>query len=408
MAYTTINEDTFYIQGGSLVTGPDTYTNTSQFYSLDLTQPTWSTLNPPWKALSAYPFDLSAEAPSYGHSISVASDSSSFTLWISSPNVVVTYNIASGTWKQVLPSPPLTLFRGSDMQAATDPTTGLVYIPGGEATYNMMSVYSFSTGMSPSVTIPSTLMKAGGYYTFVWSQVRKTFIYFGGNAEASNPFFEFSPSLNKWTTLPTVGSNIPPFKIRSCMVPAYNGTKMLLFGGNTNLTPSVDTLYILDLVNMTWTQAPSSLEPRSAMACSVSGDNFIVWGGYWKTPATTYDAASPPLLIYNIYLGKWTTTFTRGSHPNEAATGNPNPGKPVDGGNGGSSGGNSGDGKGAAIGGGIAAGMVIIAAIAFFFIRKRRQTLKQDQQPTVTSKEAEAAYQEQGPRDPILASVENP
>lgn len=205
MAYTTINEDTFYIQGGSLVTGPDTYTNTSQFYSLDLTQPTWSTLNPPWKALSAYPFDLSAEAPSYGHSISVASDSSSFTLWISSPNVVVTYNIASGTWKQVLPSPPLTLFRGSDMQAATDPTTGLVYIPGGEATNNMMSVYSFSTGMSPSVTIPSTLMKAGGYYTFVWSQVRKTFIYFGGNAEASNPFFEFSPSLNKWTTLVRLG-----------------------------------------------------------------------------------------------------------------------------------------------------------------------------------------------------------
>jgi hypothetical protein len=60
---------------------------------------------------------------------------------------------------------------------------------------------------------------------------------------------------------------------------AYNGTKMILFGGNTDMTQSVDTLYILDVPSMTWTQAPSSLDARSDMACSVSGDNFIVWGG---------------------------------------------------------------------------------------------------------------------------------
>lgn len=113
-----------------------------------------------------------------------------------------------------------------------------------------------------------------------------------------------------------------------------------------------------------------------------------------------------------MYLGKWTTTFTRGSHPNEvattyptpSATGNPSPGKP-----GGYTGGGSGsDVDGAAIGGGVAAGVVVIAAIAFFFIRKRRQTRKQHQQPAVTSKEAEAAHQEQGRRDPIQAPIENP
>ena len=207
MGYTTINEDTFYIQGGTLITGTGTSaSNTSQFYALDLTQPTWDTLNPPWKAL-AYPIGLAALSTTAGHSISVAPDSSSFTMWIYNPNLIVTYNVASGAWAQVLPTPPTTLFKGNDLQAATDPSTGLVYIPGAAAHYNTMSVYSFSTGMSPSVAIPYTLIFGGGYYAFVWSQVRKTFIYFGGDTATLNPFFEFSPTFSKWTTLVRLGES---------------------------------------------------------------------------------------------------------------------------------------------------------------------------------------------------------
>ncbi|KAK3823753.1 MAG: hypothetical protein JOS17DRAFT_804865 [Linnemannia elongata] len=175
---------------------------------------------------------------------------------------------------------------------------------------------------------------------------------------------------------------------------------MLLFGGNTDTTESVDTLHILDLVTMKWTQAPSSLDARSDMACSVSGDNFIVWGGYKRNPVNVFVPSSPTPIIYNIYLGKWTTTFTRGSHPNGSTyptptpTWNPNPPKkPI---------------NGAAIGGGVAVGIVVIAAIAFFFLRRRRQTRKQHQPPAVPSKETEAAHQEQGHRDRILATNEDP
>jgi hypothetical protein len=200
MAYATINEDTFYVQGGTLITGTGSSTNTSQFYALDLTQPTWNTLNPPWKAL-VYPANLNALSLTAGHSISVAPDSSSFTMWIYSPNLIVNYNVASGVWTQVLPTPSLTLFQGSDLQAATDPTTGLVYIPGAPGTYNTMSVYTPSIGMALSVPIPSTLVAATGFYTFVWSQIRKTFIFFSGNAATPNPFFEFSPSAGKWTAM---------------------------------------------------------------------------------------------------------------------------------------------------------------------------------------------------------------
>lgn len=197
MAYTTISENTFYIQGGLLITGAGTSSsNTSQFYALDLTQPTWNTLNPPWKALT-YPATLTSTS---GHSISVAPDNSAFTMWMAS-NLVATYTIGSNSWAQILPNPPATLFKGSNLQAATDPTSGLVYIPGAAGTPNSMSVFSSSTGMALSVPMPPTLIAAGSFYSFVWSQVRKTFIYYGGNAATSNPFFEFSPSSGKWSSM---------------------------------------------------------------------------------------------------------------------------------------------------------------------------------------------------------------
>ncbi|KAG0276359.1 hypothetical protein BGZ96_003340 [Linnemannia gamsii] len=390
MAYTTINEDTFYIQGGTLITGTGSSTNSSQFYALDLTQPTWNTLNPPWKAL-VYPADLNALSPTEGHSIAVAPDSNSFTMWIYNPNLIVEYDVSSGIWSQVRYTPPLTLFKGNDLQAATDPTSGFVYIPGAAGTPNSMSVYTPSTtGMALSIPIPSTLVAATGFYTFVWSQLRKTFIYYGGNSATVNPFFEFSPSAGKWTAMPSTGS-IPPFQIRSCMVPAYNGTKMILFGGNTETTQSVDSLFILDVPSMSWTKAPNSLDARSDMGCSVSGDNFIVWGGYKRNPESAFVPSSPSPIIYNLNLGQWTTTFTRGSHPSLSVD-------PTNSGGGGGV-------NGAAIAGGIAAAVVIIAVIAFFLIRKHRQR-NRHRQPTI-SKESEADGQQHGRRDSALPSIEN-
>ncbi|KAG9071500.1 hypothetical protein KI688_005712 [Linnemannia hyalina] len=371
MAYTTINENTFFIQGGLLITGPGTSSsNTSQFYSLDLTQPTWNTLNPPWKPLT-YPTTLTSTS---GHSMSVAQDNSGFTMWMA-PGLVATYTIGSNSWAQILPTPPATLFTGSNLHAATDPTSGLVYLPGAAGTPNSMSVYSSSTGMAPSVPMAPTLVAAGSFYSFVWSQIRKSFIYYGGNAATPNPFFEFSPSAGKWTSMPITGSITPPFQMRSCMVPAYNGTKILLFGGNTDTTQSVDSLFILDVQTMTWTQADSSLDARSDMACSVSGDNFIVWGGYKRFPGNPFLPASATPLIYNIHLGKWTTTYTRGSNPPApvtTGTGKPNP-SPTGNDDTNNKGGGGGGSNGAAIGGAVAGVVVVAAIIAFFVVRRRRQ-----------------------------------
>lgn len=56
---------------------------------------------------------------------------------------------------------------------------------------------------------------------------------------------------------------------------------MILFGGQTFDGATPGNLYTLDMESMTWnlTQTVPSSQSRHSMACSVSGDNFIIWGG---------------------------------------------------------------------------------------------------------------------------------
>ncbi|KAG0307048.1 hypothetical protein BGZ97_000529, partial [Linnemannia gamsii] len=82
MAYTTIDENMFYMQGG-VIYGPAGPT-TNQFYTLDLTQPTWTTSKPPWKAM-VYPETLNLRAKNNKHSISVSPDNQNLTFWVAYP-----------------------------------------------------------------------------------------------------------------------------------------------------------------------------------------------------------------------------------------------------------------------------------------------------------------------------------
>lgn len=56
---------------------------------------------------------------------------------------------------------------------------------------------------------------------------------------------------------------------------------MILFGGQTFNGATPGSLYTLDMESMTWdlTQTVPTSQSRHSMACSVSGDNFIIWGG---------------------------------------------------------------------------------------------------------------------------------
>lgn len=71
------------------------------------------------------------------------------------------------------------------------------------------------------------------------------------------------------------------------MVPAYNGTKMVVFGGwkpaiaGSDQGPTYSSaLYMLDVMTMNWTLLSDQVvNGRRDMACTVVGDNFVAWGG---------------------------------------------------------------------------------------------------------------------------------
>lgn len=200
MAYTTVNEDTLFMQGG-VSYGPAGPT-TNQFYTLDLTQPTWTTVNPPWRA-RVYPESLNLIARINKHSISVSPDKQNLTFWVAYPGMVLNYTIATDTWTQV--SKPSQLTSSGDLHAETDPRTGLVYYPGG---YNnvSMGVYNPATQSFTPATSPNGFVN-DRFYAFVWSEVRNTFIFFGNTPiRETNPFVEYSTSTNKWTALVCLSS----------------------------------------------------------------------------------------------------------------------------------------------------------------------------------------------------------
>ncbi|KAF9541110.1 hypothetical protein EC957_003391 [Mortierella hygrophila] len=355
MAYTAIDESTLYIQGGIILPPPGgTAKITSQFYALDLTQD-WNATSPPWKALTA-PTTTATQLSS--QSMTFSPDRQTLTLWSVYPTVAVNYSITDASWTKVPFSVGLVI-SGSGLRAASDPATGAVYIPGvGPLNANYMVRYSYLTGLVTLINIPLALVPVLDSYSFVWS---------------------------------------------------YNGTKMILFGGDGS-GPSVASLSILDIPTMTWTVGKDAPDARSEMACAVAGDNFVVWGGYKEM--LSVDSVAVPItpLIFNIKTGKWTEKFVRGANGNktEGAPGGV-PGTGTGGGSGSGSGGsgsesgpvgggvspiagggsNTGSGEivggggitttsGAAIGGGVAVGVGVLAGIIFLFVQRRRQRSTKD------------------------------
>ncbi|KAF9905010.1 hypothetical protein EC991_002073 [Linnemannia zychae] len=142
----------------------------------------------------------------------------------------------------------------------------------------------------------------------------------GGNyANLSNLYgnpnlFEFIPST------PTEGQAPPALK-EHCMVSALGGSKMVLYGGtliDTNNTLQGD-IYILDIATLTWTKGPvpSSSQRRRNMACTVAGNNFVVWGGQ------SLSGEFMNTTVYDLQSNQWTTQFSLSSPPSfvmQAAT----------------------------------------------------------------------------------------
>ncbi|KAF9096283.1 hypothetical protein BGX23_011673 [Mortierella sp. AD031] len=307
--YASDGEKTLYIRGGSTTPGdqPDQITPTNQFYSLDLTT-SWSTSNPAWRSLSNPEKTIPVSVYN-----SLAISGGTLVEWSISPGVTV-YNLVENSWStSPYPGQGLTINNGT--RIAIDPT-GRAYVPSASANGTQMA--QFVPGEKNTkidlVNMPLNDDKMWGltFYSFVWSQTRSSFLLYGGftinngvklcNAQ----LWEYKSTT--WSPVPTKGSPIARGDVSNhCMVPAYGGTKMILFGGERAIDFAVMSwIYILDVPTMTWTvgkPAPAD-QARRSMACAVSGDEFVAWGGYNKETMM-----GPAPLVYNIKTDTWTSEF---------------------------------------------------------------------------------------------------
>ncbi|KAF9140845.1 hypothetical protein BG015_001502 [Linnemannia schmuckeri] len=94
----------------------------------------------------------------------------------------------------------------------------------------------------------------------------------------------------------------------------HNGTKLILFGGHSANSVSTGSLYILDVHTMTWARGPNvhSAQYRSHLACTVTRDNFIAFGGIRRVDAIASTRLDATPLIYNLRKNRWVQHFTQG------------------------------------------------------------------------------------------------
>ncbi|KAG0063797.1 hypothetical protein BGZ89_009603 [Linnemannia elongata] len=153
-AYATVDENTFYIQGGANVSNIDI--KYDQFHSLDLTQ-NWNVTNPPWSAVAVG--TVPARLKTAYHSTSLSRDRKTMTFWniYSLSFYSINYHLDTNAWDDVSIPQSLQPSGLALARAATDSTTDRVYIPGG-ASNNSMLMYDPSSKNSTGLANPPANM----------------------------------------------------------------------------------------------------------------------------------------------------------------------------------------------------------------------------------------------------------
>lgn len=190
-----------YVLGGNPNSGNNGPPLT-QFYSLDLTAP-WNNTAPAWTELSAGPAQAVFPA-------TFSQDQKKMIVFhLNAPTNASRYDVTTGVW-----TPSNAALPGSDFQgigAITDSNSGLVYMTAGYTSRlrDSLDVYNFNTDTATQTAMPgpNIILPARAYYGNVWSQYRKSILYFGGYNIANkaivggNVVTELVTLTQKWNTL---------------------------------------------------------------------------------------------------------------------------------------------------------------------------------------------------------------
>ncbi|KAG0379265.1 hypothetical protein BGX24_001088 [Mortierella sp. AD032] len=200
MAFASIQDQTLYVQGG--------YSNTftDQFYALNLTKDSWSPLSPPWTPLiNPSIFTPTDVRVTISNGMTVTKDQKRLVIWAGTG--VFWFNLETSLWdhRSVSGLAGEGILYYSYRRAATDGETGLIYIPSAAQGGSKMVVLDPDTLDARTVDMPPTSLIGAviSLYGWIWSDLRKSFIFTGGEYTSFNNdrTLEYFPGNNTWTQL---------------------------------------------------------------------------------------------------------------------------------------------------------------------------------------------------------------
>ncbi|KAG0087334.1 F-box only protein 42 [Podila epicladia] len=306
-----------FIEGKAMyVTGGHSgASNLSQTFSLDLSSP-WTITAPKFTRLN------SVRSPS-DYQIPSALDKDQIGWLIVSGTQAYRYDVSQNLWSTF---DTLTNLFPADkwyLQATVDPVSNNFLIPNGFITptatgvISSMMQYDIVSGRTSSISMANGPIDHAAA-SVVWSRYLKKLVMFGGllGNDTFNSLHTYD-SASGWAAITPTNPGPSP-RAYHCAVVANNGTKMVVFGGITDIpsnTVSGD-IYVLDLTTWAWSVGTplSSDLARANTACGATGDYFVSWGG---SRVDNIIVSSNITLLFNIKTMSWTDSFVPPPTPPE-------------------------------------------------------------------------------------------
>ncbi|KAK5814604.1 hypothetical protein F5H01DRAFT_346974 [Linnemannia elongata] len=199
------------------------------------------------------------------------------------------------------------------LAAATDPITGSIYIINGGLEKGAKKLYTYNNILNLYKEIGQTVPMESGFAAS-WSVERKRMYIHGGiqGNVLQSVLYEFLPSNDAPLIqfVPTSG-DAPTARQGHCMVSAYGGTRMIVFGGFGNGTTPLSDIYFLESnsTSTKWTKGTDGGDSvaRAHTACAVTNDLFVAWGG---TKDGVNTITSNITIVYNLKTNQWQTTYS--------------------------------------------------------------------------------------------------
>ncbi|KAF8933172.1 hypothetical protein BGZ47_010999 [Haplosporangium gracile] len=305
-----IEHQALYIHGG--IVNINSIPSSQAFY-IDLSQ-NWTTAQPAFVQLpDGYPVMGALSGLTYNN-----------TKWLGVYNsTIYTFDLQPRIWTTLGSSEFVT--PRVDLPAVVNPDDSQFFVLNGWVdNRTVLGSLRFDTAQQRIFSQP-LVAPLDGSFTSVWNRIRKAAFVFGGytldssiSYVAQRTLFIYEPNVSAGDSTPALrnapdSGAVPSARYGHCMVEAYNGTKMVLFGGFDQIGRALGDIYILDVVTLKWTRGTDggATAARAYTACAVTNDLFVAWGGVISDSQTKFASAVSQniTIVYNLKTLQWQSRY---------------------------------------------------------------------------------------------------